>query len=107
MRVTVTGQHVEIGDALESHVRERLQTAVSKYFTDGIDGHVVFTREAHLFGADITIRVGAGISHQSHAEADQAAASFDLAAEKLEQRLRRHKRRLRDHRKGERADGKP
>jgi ribosomal subunit interface protein len=104
MQVSVTGRHVEIGDALESHVRERLDGAVKKYFADGIEAHVVFTREKVQIDTDITIHVGAGISHQSHGEADQAVASFDLAAEKLEKRLRRHKRKLRDHRKGERPD---
>ena len=99
MQVSVTGRHVELGDALEGHVRERLQAAVAKYFSDGIEAHVVFTREAHLIGADIAIHVGGGITHQSHAEADQPVASFDLAAARLEKRLRRHKRRLRDHRK--------
>jgi ribosomal subunit interface protein len=101
MQVSVTGRHVELGDALESHVRERLLSAVAKYFSDGIEAHVVFSREARLIGADITVHVGSGITHQSHAEADQAAASFDLAADKLEKRMRRHKRRLRDHRKSE------
>jgi len=86
MQVSVTGRHVEIDGALEGHVHERLQAAVTKYFNDGIDAHVVFAREGHLIGADIAIRVGGGISHQSHAKAEQAAASFDLAAEKLEKR---------------------
>ena len=102
MQVSVTGRHVVVGDALENHVRKRLDGAIRKYFTDAIEAHVVFTRENHQIDTDITIHVGSGISHQSHGEADQAVASFDLAAERLEKRLRRHKRRLRDHRKGER-----
>jgi ribosomal subunit interface protein len=101
MQVTLTSRHVDLDDALETHVRERLNAAVTKYFSDGIDAHVVFSREGPMVGADITIHVGGGISHQSHAEADGAVASFDLAAEKLAKRLRRHKRRLRDHHKGE------
>lgn len=103
MQITLTGRHVELGDALESLVRERLNSTVTKYFSDGIEAHVVFSREGSLVGADITIHVGSGISHQSHAEADGVAASFDLAADRLAKRLRRHKRRLRDHHRGERG----
>lgn len=101
MQVSVTGRHIEVGDALEGHVRKRLDSAIRKYFSDAIEAHVVFTRENHKIDTDITIHVGTGISHQSHGEADQAVMSFDLAAERLEKRLRRHKRRLRDHRKSE------
>jgi ribosomal subunit interface protein len=83
MQVSVTGRHVEIGDALVGHVHERLRVAVKKYFSNGIDAHVVFARGGHLIGADIAIRVGGGISRQSHGKVEQAAASFNLVAEKL------------------------
>jgi len=103
MQVTLTSRHVELGDALATHVRERLKAAVTKYFDDAIEAHVVFSREGSMIDADITIHVGGGISHQSHAEADEALVSFDLAADRLAKMLRRHKRRLRDHHKSERG----
>jgi hypothetical protein len=58
---------------------------------------VLFSQDAHLYRADITVRVGRGILLQSSAEATGIYPAFDAAADKMGKRLRRHKRRLRDH----------
>jgi ribosomal subunit interface protein len=97
MNLTVKGKQLDVGDALRTHVSESLGTLVGKYFTNPQEGSVILSREAHLFTADITVRVGRGIVLQSRAEATEPYPAFDAAAERLAKRLRRYKRRLREH----------
>ena len=99
MQLIVKGQQIDVGDALREHVRHSLTNVFGKYFGDAIDGTVIFSREAHLLRASLTVHVGRGITAESEATADQPYAAFDIAADRLAKRLRRHKRRLRDHHK--------
>lgn len=97
MKINVSGKGLDVGDALRSHVGDRLTQATEKYFSDPIEAHVVFTREGSGYRADCSAHVGHGVEAQSRGEASDIYASFDAAAEKLEKQLRRYKRRLRGH----------
>jgi len=99
MQLIVKGQQIDVGDALREHVRESLDSVFGKYFGGAIEATVIFSRDAHLLRAALTVHVGRGITAQSEATADQPYAAFDIAADRLAKRLRRHKRRLRDHHK--------
>ncbi|MEQ8746617.1 ribosome-associated translation inhibitor RaiA [Pyruvatibacter sp.] len=97
MQVQVTGKHIDVGDALRTHVTDRLAAAAEKYLNRATDAHVVFSKEGHEYQADCTLRLGHGVVLQSKDRAGDIYASFDGAADKMEKRLRRHKRRLKDH----------
>jgi ribosomal subunit interface protein len=97
MNLTVKGKHLDVGDALRSYVRDQLTAITEKYFSNPIDATVVFAHEAHLYRADISVRVGRGIMLQAVADATDIYPGFDTALAKLEKRLRRYKSRLRDH----------
>lgn len=99
MQLQVRGKQIDVGDALRGHVEERLDGAVGKYFTQAVDANVVFSREAHLFRADIQVHAGKNIFVQSNGEAEDPYVAFDLATDKIAKRLRRYKRRLTDHHK--------
>ena len=96
MQLSVKGKQIDVGDALRTHVETRLNEAVSKYFSQGLDAHVTFSREAHMFRADIMVHAGRGITLQSNALASEPYPAFDMAAERMAKRLRRHKKRLVD-----------
>lgn len=101
MQVSITGKQLDIGDALRSHVEDRLSDAVAKYFDHAIESAVVLSREGKgkLVRADISVHVGRGITVQGHGETEDAYGAFDVATDHIAKRLRRYKRRLRDHRK--------
>jgi len=99
MHVTVKGKQIEVGDALRDHVESALIASVSKYFSNPLESQIVFTREAHLFRADVSVHVGRSILVQGQGLAADAYAAGDAAIEHVAKRLRRHKRRLRDHHK--------
>lgn len=104
MQIKVSGKQVDVGDALRTHVEERLSAGVPKYLDRVTLCDVVISREAHQFRADIVLNTGTH-SHlvvKGRGDAVNAHAAFDAAAEKIEKQLRRYKRRLTDHHKSER-----
>jgi ribosomal subunit interface protein len=105
MQLTVTGKQTEIGDALRRHVETTLDAILGKYFRTAIEGHAVFTRDAHLIRADVSVHIGRGIEAKSSAAASDYYPAFDAAAERLAKQLRRYKRRLRDYHAKSRAAG--
>jgi ribosomal subunit interface protein len=99
MQLSVNGRHLDIGDALRSHIEESLTTIFGKYFGDAIDARVTMSQTGHLYHAQVNVHVGRGIHLAAEAEADRVYAAFDVAAERIAKRLRRYKRRLRDEKK--------
>jgi ribosomal subunit interface protein len=97
MKLSIKGKQIDVGDALRSHVETQLQEAVSKYFGDSLEANVTFSREAHLFRADIIVHAARGLLLQSNASAEQPYPAFDAALTRLSGRLRRHKTKIKDH----------
>ncbi|MEM1397434.1 MAG: ribosome-associated translation inhibitor RaiA [Pseudomonadota bacterium] len=97
MDIQVTGKNIDLGDALQTYVQDRLEEGVTKYFERGADASVIFSKERHLVGCEMTAHLASGVYLTAHDEADDAYGAFDRALAKLEKRVRRHKRRLKDH----------
>ena len=59
MEIRVSGHQVDTGDALRTHVNERLQAIASKYFSRALSAHVTFGKGpfVHGFGCDIVAHV--------------------------------------------------
>lgn len=97
MKLIISGKQIDVGDALRTHVTERLKVLVGKYYDRPIDATVTFSREAHLFRTDVTVHFGAGLTVNAEGDGTEIYASFETAAERAEKRLRRYKRRLKNH----------
>jgi hypothetical protein len=55
MQLSVSGKHIDVGEALTSHVRAALAGTVERHFGQAIEGRAVFARERHHFRADIVV----------------------------------------------------
>jgi ribosomal subunit interface protein len=97
MRIQVSGKHMDIGDALRTHVEDRLTEAIGKYFDRPVEAMVTFSRDRHEYVSDSSVHLPTGISVQAKSRADEIYAAFDGAVERMEKQLRRYKRRLKDH----------
>jgi len=97
MDIQVSGKNMELGDALQVHVTERLSEGVRKYFDRGAEAAVTFSRERRVVGCDLTAHLASGVFLAAHGEGGDAYGAFDESLEKLEKRIRRYKRRLKDH----------
>ncbi len=101
LNIQIKGKQIDVGDSLRAHVQQHLQDVVSKYFTTPLDATVVFSKEAHLFRADISVHAARSILLQSNFAANDPYPAFDEAAGRIAKRLSRHKKRLIDmHRDG-------
>ena len=99
MDIRVSGHQVATGDALRTHVSDRLQSIADKYFSRAISSHVTFGKGPHDngFSCDIVAHVMQGVILKAASTAMEANPAFDGAAEKIERQLRRYMRRLKDH----------
>lgn len=97
MRYQITGKQIDIGEALQTHVRDELNDAVNKYAERPTDANVVFSRSASEFVCEATVHLSTGLTAQAKGHAHEIYAAFDACREKMEKQLRRYKRRLKDH----------
>lgn len=97
MQITITGKHLDVGDALRTHVEYNMVAAVGKYFDRPVDANVVFSRNGHEFKCDSSVHLPTGLTAQAHAVSSEIYTAFDQATDRIEKQLRRYKRRLKDH----------
>ncbi len=103
MRYQITGKQLDIGEALQTHVKQELGVVMEKYSQRPTDATVVFSKSAHEYVCEATVHLSSGFEAAAKAHATEIYAAFDACAEKMDKQLRRHKRRLKDH-KRERTD---
>ena len=98
MDIRVSGHQVDTGDALQTHVDDRMNAIADKYFPKAISAHATFSKAPHgHFKCDIVNHVMTGLMLKADAVAGDAHQAFDQAADKVEKQLRRYMRRLNDH----------
>ena len=103
MRYQISGKQIDIGEALQTHVRAELDSSVQKYAERPTDAQVVFSKSGHEFVCETTVHLSTGLTASAKAHNPDIYGAFDGCAEKMEKQLRRYKRRLKDHHK-ERAE---
>ncbi len=102
MDIRVAGHQVETGEALRSHVAERMNAMSDKYVSRAIAANVTFGRGPHdFFDCDIVAPVAQGMVLKASNRAEDAHVAFDGAAAKIERQLKRYISRLRERRSGE------
>jgi ribosomal subunit interface protein len=97
MTLRVSGKNMSIGEALRTHVTERLDALTGKYFDGGVTGHVTVAPEGAGYRADCSLHLTSGMLLQADGRAQDAYGAFDQSAERIEKRLRRYKSRLKSH----------
>jgi ribosomal subunit interface protein len=97
MTLRVSGKNLDIGEALQSQVRDRVAGALSKYFDGGYSGHVTVARDGTGFRTDCVLHLASGMTLEASGAAQDAYSSFDQSAMRIEKRLRKYKQRLKGH----------
>ena len=99
MRYQISGKHIDIGEALQTHVKAELGEVVEKYAQRPTEAVVVFSKSAYEYVCEATIHLSTGLSAQAKGHAPEIYAAFESCREKMDKQLRRYKRRLKDHHK--------
>ena len=97
MRYQISGKQIDIGEALQTHVKAELGEVVEKYAQRPTEAIVVFSRSAHEFVCETVIHLSTGLNAHATGHASEIYAAFESCREKVDKQLRRYKRRIRDH----------
>jgi ribosomal subunit interface protein len=97
MRYQISGKQIDIGEALQTHVRTELDAILSKYAGRPTEAYVVFSKSGHEHVCEAVVHLSTGLTAQASGKASEIYAAFDSASEKMDKQLRRYKRRLKDH----------
>jgi ribosomal subunit interface protein len=97
MRYQISGKQIDIGEALQTHVKAELGEVVEKYAQRPTEAVIVFSRVAHEFVCETVIHLSTGLNAQAKGHAHEIYAAFESCREKMDKQLRRYKRRLRSH----------
>lgn len=97
MRYKISGRQIDVGDALQTHVKSELGQTVEKYSQRPTDATVVFSRNAYEFLCEATVHLSTGLTASAKGGATEIYAAFEACWEKMDKQLRRYKRRLKDH----------
>lgn len=97
MRYQISGKQIDIGEALQGHVKTELGETIDKYMQRPTDATVVFSKHAHEFVCEATVHLSTGLTASASGRAGEIYPAFEAAREKMDKQLRRHKRRLKDH----------
>ena len=99
MRYQITGKQIDIGEALQTHVKNELGNVLEKYAFRPTDATITFSKSAHEYVCEVTVHLSTGLTSSAKDKATEIYAAFDGVSEKVDKQLRRYKRRLKDHHK--------
>lgn len=97
MRYQISGKQIDVGDALQSHVKTELGATLEKYSGRPTDAVIVFSKSGSEFVCEAVVHLSTGLTCQARAHTHDIYGSFDACCEKMDKQLRRYKRRLKDH----------
>lgn len=101
MQIQISGQHLSIGQKLQTYVKDRTTETVTTYFSEAPSGHIYFSKNNHHITCDIVVNEGTGRHNilKSHAVCDDMYSAYDQSLAKLQKQLRKYKSKLNDYSK--------
>ena len=99
MQYQISGKQIDIGTALQTHVKTEMDGVIEKYAQRPTSAQVVFSKSAHEYTCEASVHLSTGLTATAKAKETEIYAAFDSCSAKMEKQLRRYKRRLKDHHK--------
>ena len=99
MQYQISGKQIDIGTALQTHVKTEMDGVIEKYAQRPTSAQVVFSKSAHEYACEASVHLSTGLTATAKAKETEIYAAFDSCSAKMEKQLRRYKRRLKDHHK--------
>ena len=97
MKITVTGKHVEVTQAMKDHIREGLQK-ITKFFDGNIQAEAVLTVEKRVRTAEIDL-TAEGLHLHGACSSEDLYKSIDVAIARIQTQLLKHKEKIRSRRR--------
>lgn len=96
MQVEISGQHVELTDALHSYINKKIEK-LSAHLQSITSVHIMLKIEKHLQIAEGQVSFPGNQIH-ADAESEDMYKTVDLLVDKLVKQLTKHKEKITDHR---------
>lgn len=65
MRYQISGKQIDIGEALQTHVKTELGETVDKYAGRPTEAYVVFSRSGHEYVCETVVHLSTGLTAQA------------------------------------------
>ena len=92
MKISITGRHVDITNALNSYIKTKFQK-LKKYSENIINIHIILTVEKERMKAEATLKTKNGNLFAANEENNMYAA-IDEIVEKLDRQLKKEKEKI-------------
>ena len=89
MKVSITGRKMEMTEALNEHIKEKIR-GIKKFLNEVKDVHIVLSVEKHRHFAEITLNASGYVIHCKE-ETNNMYSSIDRVIGKLTKQLKKHK----------------
>ncbi|XVN43501.1 MAG: ribosome-associated translation inhibitor RaiA [Candidatus Rickettsia vulgarisii] len=99
MQISITGQHISVGESLNDYVKTRILQVTEKYLSKAISAHIHFVKQSSSqYVCDIIVNDGTGrhIVLKANSASNDLYSSFDIAISRLESQFRKYKSKLKD-----------
>ena len=97
MRITLSGRHVAITDAIRDYAREKVEK-LGKYFEGITNAQVKLGVEGVQHNAEIIVAAAGGATIIASASSNDMYGAIDIVADKVERQLKKHKAKLQSRR---------
>ncbi|MDT2076556.1 MAG: ribosome-associated translation inhibitor RaiA, partial [Planktomarina sp.] len=97
MLYQITGRQIDIGSALQTHVKSIVGVIAKKHAERPTDAAIVFSRSSSEYVCEVRVHLSTGLTAQAKAHNHKIYLAFNTASVKIEKQLRRYKRKLKDH----------
>ena len=99
MKISITGRHVDITNALSSYIKTKFQK-LKKHSENIINIHTILTVEKERMKAEATLKTKNGNLFAANEENNMYAA-IDEIVEKLDRQLKKQKEKITNYRRNE------
>jgi len=97
LRITLTGRHVSITDAIRDYARGKVER-LGKYFEGITNTQVKLSVEGVQHSAEIIVAAAGGATIIASAASNDMYSAIDMVTEKVERQLKKHKAKLQSRR---------
>jgi ribosomal subunit interface protein len=77
MRYQISGKQINIGDALQTHVKDSLGAVMEKYAQRPTDAMVIFSKSGAEFICEATVHLSTGLTASAKAHSHEIYAAFE------------------------------
>ncbi|MDH5447197.1 MAG: ribosome-associated translation inhibitor RaiA [Gammaproteobacteria bacterium] len=104
MQLTVSGHHIDLTEAMQSYVENKMER-LERHFDQVTNINVILSVEKMRQKAEATIHIR-GNDLFANAEDENMYAAIDALVDKLDRQIKKHKEKLTDHHRAEGIESK-